>query len=49
MTDKRLIEVAFPLKQVSLDSVHEKGMRHGHIPGMTATLNRDFQILHPTD
>ena len=28
---KRLIEVAFPLKQVSLDSVHEKNMRHGHI------------------
>ncbi len=31
MTDKRLIEVAFPLKQVSLDSVHEKNVRHGHI------------------
>ncbi len=29
--DKRLIEVAFPLKQTSLDSVHEKNMRHGHI------------------
>ena len=29
--DKRLIEVAFPLKQVSLDSVHEKSVRHGHI------------------
>src|SRR5437868_5448959 len=28
---KRLIEVAFPLKQASLDSVHEKNMRHGHI------------------
>ena len=28
---KRLIEVAFPLKQVSLDSVHEKSVRHGHI------------------
>lgn len=27
----RLIEVAFPLKQVSLDSVHEKNVRHGHI------------------
>ena len=24
MTDKRLIEIAFPLKQTSLDSVHEK-------------------------
>ena len=24
-------EVAFPLKQVSLDSVHEKNVRHGHI------------------
>ena len=31
MTDKRLIEVAFPLEQVSLDSVHEKNVRHGHI------------------
>src|SRR5712691_10540142 len=27
----RLIEVAFPLKQPSLDSVHEKNVRHGHI------------------
>ena len=31
MTDQRLIEVAFPLNQVSLDSVHEKNVRHGHI------------------
>ena len=31
MKDKRLIEVAFPLKQTSLDSVHEKNVRHGHI------------------
>ena len=31
MTDKRLIEVAFPLQQTSLDSVHEKNVRHGHI------------------
>jgi putative DNA methylase len=32
MTDKsRLIEHAFPLKQASLDSVHEKNVRHGHI------------------
>ena len=29
--DKRLIESGFPLKQVSLDSVHEKNVRHGHI------------------
>ena len=29
--DRRLIEVAFPLEQVSLDSVHEKNVRHGHI------------------
>ena len=28
---QRLIEVAFPLKQASLDSVHEKNVRHGHI------------------
>lgn len=29
--DKRLIEVAFPLKETSIDSVHEKNVRHGHI------------------
>ena len=29
--ERRLIEAAFPLKQVSLDSVHEKNVRHGHI------------------
>jgi putative DNA methylase len=28
---RRLIEVAFPLKQTSIDSVHEKNVRHGHI------------------
>jgi putative DNA methylase len=27
----RLIEHAFPLKQASLDSLHEKNVRHGHI------------------
>ena len=27
----RLIEHAFPLKQTSLDSVHEKNVRHGHV------------------
>ena len=31
MNYQRLIESAFPLKQVSLDSVHEKNVRHGHI------------------
>jgi putative DNA methylase len=32
MTDfPRLIEHAFPLKETSLDSVHEKNVRHGHI------------------
>src|SRR5215472_5599684 len=32
MTDKpRTIEVAFPLEQTSIDSVHEKNVRHGHI------------------
>ena len=31
MTPRRLIESAFPLKQVSLDSVHEKNVRHGHV------------------
>src|SRR4051794_39913965 len=29
--NRRLIEIAFPLKQASLDSVHEKNVRHGHI------------------
>ena len=28
---RRLIEAAFPLKQVSIDSVHEKNVRHGHV------------------
>jgi adenine-specific DNA methylase len=31
MHTPRLIEVAFPLRQASLDSVHEKNVRHGHI------------------
>jgi adenine-specific DNA methylase len=32
MTDQpRLIEVAFPLEQASIASVHEKNVRHGHI------------------
>ena len=31
MSDRRLIEAAFPPKQVSLDSVHEKNVRHGHV------------------
>src|SRR5580704_12933906 len=32
MSDKpRLIEAAFPLEQTSIDSVHEKSVRHGHI------------------
>jgi len=31
VTSSRLIEHAFPLKQASLDSVHEKNVRHGHI------------------
>ena len=31
MSDRRLIEAAFPLKQASLDAVHEKNVRHGHI------------------
>ena len=29
--DTRLIETAFPLKQVSRASVHEKSVRHGHL------------------
>lgn len=32
MNDKpRLIEVAFPAKEASIASVHEKNVRHGHI------------------
>ena len=31
MDRPRLIERAFPLKQASIDSVHEKNVRHGHI------------------
>lgn len=31
MTDTRLIEVSFPIRQTSLDSVHEKNVRHGHL------------------
>ena len=31
MSDRRLIEAAFPLQRVSEDSVHEKNVRHGHI------------------
>ena len=40
---KRLIEVDFPLEQVSLDSVHEKNVRHGHIwrDRRRATLGRN--------
>jgi putative DNA methylase len=31
MTQRRLIEQAFPLRKVSEDSRHEKNVRHGHI------------------
>ena len=31
LSSKRLVEVTFPLKPVSIDSVHEKNVRHGHI------------------
>ncbi len=31
MSERRLIEGAFPLERVSEDSVHEKNVRHGHI------------------
>lgn len=47
MSSRRLIEAAFPLRQVSLDSVHEKNVRHGHIstlhiwPALIATLLPD--------
>lgn len=29
--DRRLIEAAFPLKQASIDSVHERNVNHGHL------------------
>jgi hypothetical protein len=51
----RFIEVVFPLKQASLDSVHEKNVRHGHIstlhvwparrPSLVAVLNH-LQTLY---
>ena len=31
MTTHRIADWAFPLRQVSIDSVHEKNVRHGHI------------------
>ncbi len=31
MSASRLIEAGFPVRQVSLDSVHEKNVRHGHL------------------
>lgn len=31
LSDPRLIEVDFPLEATSLDAVHEKNVRHGHI------------------
>ena len=31
MTDTRLIETLFPLRQTSVDAVHEKNVRHGHV------------------
>lgn len=31
MTDKRFIEVSFPVKEVSEESAREKNIRHGHI------------------
>ena len=31
LSGRRLIEAAFPLREASLDSVHEKNVRHGHI------------------
>ena len=40
LADRRLIEAAFPLKQVSLDSVHEKNVRHGHISTLHIWLAR---------
>ena len=43
MTDKRLIGFDFPLEQVSLDSMHEKNVRHDHLwrGGRRATPGRD--------
>lgn len=31
MSDRRLIEVDFPLEETSLDAAHEKYVRHGHL------------------
>lgn len=40
MTDRCLIGAAFPLKQVFLDSVHEKNVRYGHISALHTWLAR---------
>jgi hypothetical protein len=40
----RLIEQAFPLKQASLDSVHEKNVRHGHISTLYIWPARRLQL-----
>jgi hypothetical protein len=46
LTDRpRLIEVAFPLKQTSLDSVHEKNVRHGHISTLHIWSTRECEML----
>lgn len=34
MKDRRLIDVAFPIEEASIDSVHEKTVRHGHIASL---------------
>ena len=43
--DKRLIEVDFPLKQTSLDSVHEKNVGMVTSPPCTSGLHADHSLL----
>ena len=46
LTDRpRLIEVAFPLKQTSLDSIHEKNVRHGHISTLHIWPARECEMM----
>ena len=46
MTDKRLIEVDFPLKQTSLDSVHEKMSATATSPPCTSGRRADPSPPH---
>jgi putative DNA methylase len=48
-SNHRLIEFAFPLKQTSIGSVHEKNVRHGHIPTLHILLMSSPMATHIAD